>query len=55
MPDFEFVYNANNTIEENFRHWYQLNAQERGVYNEQIMSIDQAREVFSKYFGVDFG
>lgn len=55
MPDFEFVYDANNTAEENFQHWYQLNAQERGAYNEQIMSIEQAREVFSKYFGVDFG
>jgi len=50
MVDFEFTYDPALTQEENFRVWYQLNCQERGIYNEPMMSIENAMRVFNGSF-----
>lgn len=50
MTEFEFTYDPKLTQKENFRVWYQLNCQERGIYNEPMMSIENAIRVFNGSF-----
>lgn len=51
-PTFKFTWDNDKTVESNFTEWYVLNCEERSAFQEQILTKEEAIEIFEKMYNV---
>lgn len=51
-PQFQFKWSDSMSVSSNFNEWYTLNCEERRAYGEDILSREDAVEIFEKLFKV---
>jgi len=51
-PQFQFKWNKSISVESNFTEWWTLNCEERRAFNEQVLSKEEAIEIFEKMYDV---
>lgn len=49
---FTFVWENKKSVIQNFTEWYTLNCEERSAYNEDLMSREEALQVFENLYKV---
>ena len=49
---FQFKWESEKTVSQNFQEWYILNSEERSAYHEEILPRDEAIEIFEKMYNV---
>lgn len=49
---FTFVWEDKKSVTQNFTEWYTLNCEERSAYNEDVMSREEAQQVFENLYKV---
>ena len=50
----EFKYDDQDTYENNFSRWWYANTVEREMYNEAVLTKDEAFKKFNKYWGYKY-
>lgn len=48
---FTFTYDSGRSYSENFTEWRLKNHEERSAYNEALLTVTEAQEIFDKLFG----
>jgi hypothetical protein len=51
-PTFQFTWDTEKTVDQNFTEWYTLNCEERSAFQEATLTRDEAVEIFEKMFNV---
>jgi len=51
-PTFQFTWNTEKTVDQNFTEWYTLNCEERSAFQEKILTKEEAIKIFEKMFDV---
>ena len=51
-PQFQFKWNKSISVESNFNEWYTLNCEERRAYSEEVLTKQEAVEIFEKMHNV---
>jgi len=51
-PTFQFTWNTEKTVDQNFTEWYTLNCEERSAFQEKILTKEEAIKIFEKMFNV---
>lgn len=49
---FQFKWNHQQTVVQNFTEWYTLNSEERAAYHEASLSRAEAIDIFEKMYNV---
>lgn len=49
---FKFTWNDGLSASSNFTEWYTLNCEERSAYQEQILSREEAVQIFNELYNV---
>ena len=51
-PQFQFKWNKSISVESNFSEWWTLNCEERRAYDEEVLTKQEAVEIFEKMYNV---
>ena len=51
-PQFQFKWNKSISVESNFSEWWTLNCEERRAFNEEVLTKQEAVEIFEKMYNV---